>query len=51
MILIEVLLIVITGVSLLNSHYIRTYWLKPEISIGEFILINILTAVVLANIW
>jgi len=51
MYLLEVLLIVIIGVILLNSHYIRTYWLKPEISIGEFILIAVLTAVVLSNIW
>ena len=51
MYLLEVLLIVITGVILLNSHYIRTYWLKPEISIGEFILIAMLTAVILKNVW
>ena len=51
MYLLEVLLIVIIGVTVLNSHYIRTYWLRPEISIGEFILIAVVTAVVLANIW
>ena len=51
MYLLEVLLIVILGVILLNSHYIRTYWLKPEISIAEFILIMVLLGWTIAYIW
>ena len=51
MYLLEVLLIVIIGVILLNSPYIRTYWLKPEISIVEFILTLVLSWFIMAHIW